>query len=131
MTRVGVFLLGATALVVSLACVAEAADLPSQTLPPVSAPSCFASLADYLLASAEECPLTYAGITLYGTLDVGYGYETHGVPGNPSAGKVNYGIQKNSNNTHWLLVAQRARHVGDRRQNGRAYRCRLVIDRRR
>ncbi len=24
------------------------------------------------------------------------------MPGNPSAGKVNYGIQKNSNNTHWL-----------------------------
>ena len=50
----------------------------------------------------DDCPLTYAGITLYGTLDGGYGYETHGVPGNPSAGKVNYGIQKNSGNTHWL-----------------------------
>ena len=47
-------------------------------------------------------PFNYAGITLYGTLDGGYGYETHGVPGNPSAGKVNYAIQKNSGNTHWL-----------------------------
>ena len=94
-------LVGATALV-SLVCRAQAADLPAQAAAPASAPSCFANLADYLLASAEECPLTYAGITLYGTLDGGYGYETHGVPGNPSAGKVNYGIQKNSNNTHWL-----------------------------
>ena len=102
MTRVGVFLLGATALVVSLACGARATDLPTQAPTPASVPSCFASLADYLLASAEECPLTYAGVTLYGTLDGGYGYETHGVRGNPSAGKVNYGIQKNSNNTHWL-----------------------------
>ena len=98
---VEVALVGATALV-SLVCGAQAADLPAQAATPASAPSCFASLADYLLASAEECPLTYAGITLYGSLDGGYGYETHGVPGNPSAGKANYGIQKNSNNTHWL-----------------------------
>jgi predicted porin len=87
---------------VSLVCGTQAADLPAPAPTPAPAPSCFASLADYLLASAEECPLTYAGVTLYGTLDGGYGYETHGVPGNPSAGKVNYGIQKNSNNTHWL-----------------------------
>ncbi len=79
---------------VSLVCGTQAADLPAPAPTPAPAPSCFASLADYLLASAEECPLTYAGVTLYGTLDGGYGYETHGVPVNPSAGKVNYGIQK-------------------------------------
>ena len=65
-------------------------------------PDCFKSLRSYLESSADECPLTFAGISLYGTLDGGYGYETHGVPSNPSAGKVNYGIQKNSNNAHWL-----------------------------
>src|SRR5271166_1315716 len=101
MRPVGIAFVGATVLVL-LDSAAQSADLPTQAPAPASAPSCFASLADYLLASAEESPLTYAGVTLYGTLDGGYGYETHGVPGNPSAGKVNYGIQKNSNNTHWL-----------------------------
>ncbi len=47
----------------------------------------------------DDCPLTYAGVTLYGNVDGGYGYETHGVPGSPSADKVNYAIQKNSANT--------------------------------
>ena len=84
---------------------ASSADLPtskSEQLPTPAPPDCFSNLWTYLSSSVDDCPLTYAGITLYGTLDGGYGYETHGVPGNPSAGKVNYGIQKNSGNTHWL-----------------------------
>ena len=91
---------------IGLGALAHAADLPAkkpeQATPP-SAADCFSSLWSYLNSSISDCPLTYAGITLYGNLDGGYGYETHGVPGNPSADKVNYAIQKNSNNTHWLL----------------------------
>jgi predicted porin len=100
-TRVGGVLLA----MVVRASFAHAADLPTKNTPeaPPPPPNCFSSLWTYLNSSASDCPLSYAGITLYGTLDGGYGYETHGVPGNPSAGKVNYGIQKNSNNTHWLL----------------------------
>ncbi len=100
-TRVGVVLLA----MVARASFADAADLPAENAPEAAPPptNCFSSLWTYLNSSASDCPLSYAGITLYGTLDVGYGYETHGVPENPSAGKVNYGIQKNSNNTHWLL----------------------------
>ena len=84
---------------------ASSADLPARKagqLPTAAPPDCLSNLWTYLSSSVEDCPLTYAGITLYGTLDGGYSYETHGVPGNPSAGKVNYGIQKNSGNTHWL-----------------------------
>jgi predicted porin len=89
---------------VGRASLAHAADLPAKNAPetPPPPPDCFSSLWSYLNSSASDCPLTYAGVTLYATLDGGYGYETHGVPGNPSAGKVNYAIQKNSNNTHWL-----------------------------
>ncbi len=98
-TRAGVVLSAA----VGLASLAHAADLASKSAPEASPPpDCFSSLWTYLDSSADECPLSHAGVTLYGTLDGGYGYETHGVPGNPSAGKVNYGIQKNSNNAHWL-----------------------------
>ena len=53
-------------------------------------------------ASADDCSLTYAGITLYGALDAGYGYSTHGAPGNPSAGYLNYTILRSSGNAHWL-----------------------------
>ncbi len=80
------------------------ADLGTSAAPaqPKSPPDCFTSLWTYLNASVSDCPLTYGGVTLYGTLDGGYGYETHGVPGNPSAANVNYAISRNSNDTHWL-----------------------------
>src|SRR5208337_1468948 len=81
MRHVGVALVGATALA-SLVCSGQAADLPAQVAAPVAPTPCFASLADYLLASAQECPITWNGITLYGTMDVGGGYQTHGAPFN-------------------------------------------------
>jgi hypothetical protein len=73
----------ALAAAVPLAGLARAADAPA---PPSPAPDCFRSLYDYLNASASECPLTYAGLTLYGTVDVGYGFETNGAPFNRAFG---------------------------------------------
>jgi hypothetical protein len=60
---------------------AEAVDLPSTRGPPQPAveTSCFTSLWSWLNASISSCPLTYAGFTVYGTLDVGYGYDMAGV----------------------------------------------------
>ena len=89
----------------ALLCRAEAADLPAQAPPPASAPSCFASFLDYFLASAEGCPLTWNGITLYGTIDMGAGYQTHGVPFNdvyPNG--VEELISKNSNRSRYVLI---------------------------
>src|SRR5271156_4232872 len=99
MMRHGVSLAGAAALM-SLLCRAEAADLP-----PASAPPCFASFVDYFLASAEDCPLAWNGITLYGRIDVGAGYESHGVPfnGNYPNG-VETLISKNSNGPRYTIV---------------------------
>jgi len=97
-------LLGATALT-SLICGARAADLPTQMPTPASAPSCFASVADYFLAAAQECPLTWNGITLYGTIDIGAGYQTHGVPFNavyPNGAEEL--ISKNSNSPRYILI---------------------------
>ena len=110
---------------------ANATDLAarkSEQLPTPAAPDCFSNLWTYLSSSVDGCPLSYAGVTLYGTLDGGYGYETHGVPGNPSADKVNYAIQKNSGNTHWLWSPNALEHIGDRPQNARKYR-RTVLPR--
>ena len=89
----------------ALLCRAEAADLPPQAPTPASAPSCFASFVDYFLASADECPLTWNGITLYGTIDMAAGYQTHGVPFNdvyPNG--VEELISKNSNGRRYVLV---------------------------
>ena len=89
---------------VGFASSAHAADLLTAKAPAASVefPDCFGSLWTYLNASADDCSLTYAGITLYGALDGGYGYSTHGAPGNPSAGYLNYPILRSSGNAHWL-----------------------------
>jgi predicted porin len=67
-------------LALALPSLAQAADLPANgaTPAPASPTSCFSSLQDYLLASAQQCPLTYLGVTVYGTIDVGAGYSSHG-----------------------------------------------------
>jgi predicted porin len=70
----------------ALAAAAQAADLPTmkgapEPPPPAKATSC-TSFQDFL---TTECPLTYAGITLYGTVDMGVGYDKFGAPWNPTA----------------------------------------------
>ena len=56
------------------------ADLPSSKAAEgeSSTPSCFSSVWDYLKSSIKDCPLRYGPITVYGTLDGGYGYEQWG-----------------------------------------------------
>ena len=60
---------------------AAEADLPQSHAPQESTAktNCFASLWNWLNASISDCPLTYAGFTLYGTLDAGYGYDKAGI----------------------------------------------------
>lgn len=64
--------------------------------------NCFASLWSWLNASISDCPLTYAGFTLYGTVDVGYGYDTAGVRFGKWYDKgVFYTIQNTSVGSRW------------------------------
>jgi predicted porin len=79
-----ILLAGAASL--TLAAAAQAADLPTTKgapapPPTVGTPSC-TSFQDFL---TTECPLTYAGITLYGTIDAGVGWDKFGAPWNPTA----------------------------------------------
>ena len=54
---------------------------------------------------ADDGSLTYRGITLYGTVDMGLGYQTHGTPLNGSAGfGLEYLISKNSNHPYFGLA---------------------------
>ena len=80
--------------------VADATDLPTLplTLAPPSQTPCFGSVAAYLTASAEECPLSWNGFTFYGRIDVGVTHDTHGVPFNGAyPNGVDTLISKNSN----------------------------------
>jgi hypothetical protein len=71
----------------------------------------------------KDCPLSYAGLTLYGNIDGGDGYQQWGAPLGRSADKPNYGIQKNS------AGAERDQHIGSRHRAGETRR-RLDADRR-
>jgi predicted porin len=103
MNRIGVSL---ASLVVATA-TAYAADLPTMKAPPAPPPAanCYASFSSWLNSTAADCPLTYGGFTVYGTVDAGVGYETHGVPFNreyPTG--VEELISKNSQGGRWALT---------------------------
>ena len=98
MKRFGLVLLAT----VGLASLAQAADLPTKKAVEAPKPNCWASVWTWLNTSADDCPISAYGITLYGTLDVGLGYESWGTTLNPSADKNNYGIQKSGHGGIWL-----------------------------
>jgi hypothetical protein len=99
--RIGVFALG-----IALSCAAKAADLP--TAKPAEAPphvNCFSSLWTYLNTSAADCPLSYAGITLYATIDVGLGYSSNGAPASGTYSNSVYSfVGKQSYGAKWLFT---------------------------
>ena len=76
MKRLGIFLTAT----LGLAGLAQAADLPTQKadMQTPRKPNCWASFWDWLNSSANDCPLSYAGIILCGTLNVGAGYFSQG-----------------------------------------------------
>jgi predicted porin len=83
---------------------AWAADAPILTkAPPVAAaPVTCGSAYDFFFTS---CPLTWYGVTFYGTIDVGGGYQTHGAPFNPDIRSgASYLIQKMNRVAMWGLA---------------------------
>ena len=81
-TLASVVLAGAVSLI--WIAVTQAADLPTKKEAAASSStSCLASFQTWLNASAADCPLTYAGITVYGRIDMGVGYETNGAKFSP------------------------------------------------
>src|ERR1700674_5559076 len=67
-----------------------------------SQPATCTSLEDFVVTS---CPLTWNGITVYGTIDAGVTWRSHGAPFNgTSAVGVDYLIQKYSNRPRWDLA---------------------------
>ncbi len=84
------------------ATVASADDIMVMKAPPVTPavpPTC-TSVPDFFLSS---CILSWYGITVYGTIDAGVGWESHGTPFNSTVVTGDeYLLQKNSNRSLWL-----------------------------
>jgi len=86
---------------------ASAAAMATKTPPPAAAaqtssPTSCGSLWDFV---ATACPLTWYGVTLYGTIDVGGGWQSHGAPFSPiyTTG-ASYLIQKMNRKPLWSLA---------------------------
>jgi predicted porin len=80
--NIGKILLASTA-AIALCSAAQAADLPVYTkAPPPLAPAPLVSCTSAVQFFVTDCPLTYYGITVYGTIDLGGGWESHGTPFN-------------------------------------------------
>ena len=59
----------------------------------------------YFDSTPKDCPLTWNGITVYGVIDAGAGYSSHGANFNPSYPQgVAEVIAKYSQNSKWQLV---------------------------
>ena len=95
-----------TAVAIAIAAVggAHAADLPTnKEVPPPPPANWFSSLWTYLNSSPADCPLSYAGFTVYATIDAGLGYSSNGAPFNGSYANGVYSfVGKQSDGSKWL-----------------------------
>jgi predicted porin len=108
MKKVGVF----ASMIFGLAAAAHATDasadeiMATKAAPAVTTkaslqPATCSSLEDFVVTA---CPLTWNGITVYGTIDTGVSWRSHGAPFNgTSAVGVDYLIQKYSRGSRWDL----------------------------
>jgi predicted porin len=85
---------------------ASAADLPTKKTPPAAAaPNCYASFWSWLDSTAADCPLSAYGITVYGQIDVGGGYESAATPFNKDySNGVEELVNKASYRSKWQAV---------------------------
>src|SRR5580704_17294250 len=79
---------------------ARAQNAPTPAPGPAGAPA--AAACDSVQAFAtSDCPLTWHGITLYGTYDIGVGWVSHGLPVSPYNYEGESLINRNGNNSQW------------------------------
>ena len=105
MKRTSVCMIGVSAFVLTVPLSSAMADDMTTKAPPppvaqTSSPVSCSSLWDFV---ATACPLTWQGVTVYGTIDTGVSWQSHSAPFNGrSSFGVNYLISKNSNRSLWL-----------------------------
>jgi predicted porin len=102
----GKILVASTA-AIALCGAAQASDLPVYTkAPPPLTPAPLVSCTSAVQFFVTDCPLTYYGITVYGTIDVGGGWESHGAPfnGNFPTGVSELINKQNRRTSMWLAT---------------------------
>jgi hypothetical protein len=73
---------------------------PAVQAPPL--PATCTSIQDFFLTA---CQLSWYGVRFYGTIDVGFGYQTHGAPWNPNfTPGASYYRQKMNRSAMWTLA---------------------------
>ena len=76
---------------------------PSATTSAAAAPRPCANPADFI---TTNCQLTWHGITLFGNVDMGFGWQSHGAAFDPrSAVTSSYLIQKQNQGSLWTRAA--------------------------
>ena len=84
---------------------AGAADIIPTKAPPATVESAPTLCTDAWSFIASKCQLAWQGITVYGTIDAGAGWQSHGAPLDPlSAVSASYLIQKQNNSPLWTLA---------------------------
>src|SRR3981189_644047 len=79
-----------------------AADIMPMKAPPAAAAPAPKPCTDGWSFIPTDCQLTWKGITVYGTIDAGFGWHSHGAPWDPrSAVGASYLIQKQNNSPLW------------------------------
>src|SRR5260370_28394745 len=84
---------------------AWAADVMPMKAPSAAAASAPKVCTDGWSFIATDCQLTWQGITVYGTIDAGFGWQSHGAPWDlRSAVGSSYLIQKQNRGSLWTLA---------------------------
>jgi predicted porin len=85
---------------------AGAADIAPTKAPPAVVASSPQPCTDPWDFASTNCLLTWKGITVYGTIDAGFGWQSHGAPFDPrSAVTASYLVQKQNRSPLWSLAA--------------------------
>ena len=90
---------------------ARAADPPTPETAPGARPSP-AACESFKEFVATDCPLTWHGITLYGTYDVGVGWVSHGLPENGYNYEGESLVNRNGNHSQWLIAPNNLQQSG-------------------
>jgi predicted porin len=91
--------------------VARAADLPPAE-PAPAAPAAPAPCASAQEVFFTDCPLTWNGITLYGTYDLGVGWVSHGMPVNGKNYEGESLVNRNGNHSRFLIAPNNLSQTG-------------------
>jgi predicted porin len=62
--------------------------------------------------ASTACPLTWHGITLFGTYDAGIGWVSHGLPTNPNNYEGEALVNRNGNESRWLITPNNLSQTG-------------------